>query len=401
MKNNKLFTASILLALVCGGILGLFSFPFIHHSAQIMGELFLNMLKLISLPLIFLATISTLTKMTSLKEAKIFLKKTLKYTLITTLIAATVGCFLFVTIRPTQSIENLPSFQTPVTSPYLSFLIKIIPPNLIQPFLENNALGAMFIATLSGIAIISLPSKQAALLRDFFEALFDMLLKITSILIVVIPIGVLSFTILFVKTIQEGNIQIQQFLLYGACVIGANLLQGFCILPLILKLRGASPKFVIRGAIPALTMAFFSKSSSATLPLTINCAKNRLKISDKTANFTLPLCSVINMNGCAAFILITIFFVCTSHGMTFTPWIMIFWIVISTCVAIGNAGVPMGCFFLTTALLVGMGVPIAIMGMILPLYFLFDMIETTLNVWSDICITTLVDREISRQPPLT
>ena len=109
------------------------------------------------------------------------------------------------------------------------------------------------------------------------------------------------------------------------------------------------------------------------------------------------------MNGCAAFILITLFFVCSSQGITFTFWEMIPWVFLSTFAAIGNAGVPMGCFFLTTAFLIGMGVPIKLMGMILPLYSLFDMVETALNVWSDSCITTVVDKELkvpSKAPTL-
>jgi len=100
------------------------------------------------------------------------------------------------------------------------------------------------------------------------------------------------------------------------------------------------------------------------------------------------------MNGCAAFILITLFFVCGSQGIVFSPLQMIPWIFLASFAAIGNAGVPMGCFFLTTAFLIGMGVPVELMGIILPLYSLFDMVETALNVWSDSCITAVVDKDL-------
>lgn len=100
------------------------------------------------------------------------------------------------------------------------------------------------------------------------------------------------------------------------------------------------------------------------------------------------------MNGCAAFILITTLFVSASNGANFSIIQTLPWILISTLAAIGNAGVPMGCYFLTSALLVGMNMPLHVLGMILPLYTFFDMVETCLNVWSDSCITAIVDKEI-------
>jgi len=389
----------MLLALIIGGLLGATSLSIVHGFARIVSELFLNMLKLISLPMIFLAIVSTLTQMKSLSEAGFLLRKIFKYTLSTTLIAATLGLILFLIIQPAKAGEIAISTFTPVKGSYLSFIMQIIPPNLIQPFIENNVLGMAFIATVLSIAILKIPEKKGAILRDFFGALFAALLKLASGLIYIMPIGIFAFTIQFVANIRAESNQLRQLLFYGICVITVNLIQGFIILPLMLKWKGLSPIRVARGMMPALTMAFFSKSSSATLPLTLNCVKNRLGVSDKTASFSLPLCSVINMNGCASFILITIFFVSTSCGMTFTLWEMIPWIFLSTIAAIGNAGVPMGCFFLTTAFLMGMGVPLEIMGLILPLYSLFDMVETALNVWSDSCITTVVDQEVTVKAP--
>lgn len=400
MRKNYYFNLGMLLALVLGGILGATSFPFAHEIAEMISKLFLNMLKLISLPMIFLAIVSTLTRMTSLKEAGFLIRKIFKYTLITTLISATIGMILFALIQPVKATDVITSTFSPVKGSYLSFLTKIIPSSIVEPFAENNVLAMAFMATILSISIIKLPEEKGKVLRDFFGALFDALLKVTSALILIMPIGIFAFTIQFVESIRSEAEQLQRLLFYGVCVILANLIQGFIILPLMLKLKGQSPTKIARGMMPALTMAFFSKSSNASLPLTIDCAKNRLGVSDKTASFSLPLCSVINMNGCAAFILITVFFVCTSNGMTFTLLEMIPWIFLSTIAAIGNAGVPMGCFFLTTAFLVGMGVPLELMGMILPLYSLFDMVETALNVWSDSCITTVVDQEVGEKAPV-
>ncbi|MCB1114847.1 MAG: dicarboxylate/amino acid:cation symporter [Chlamydiia bacterium] len=405
MKSNVIFNFGMLLALTFGGLFGYLNLPVTNNAAHVISHLFLNLLKLISLPMIFLAIVSTLTKMTSLKEAGLMLRKILKYTLLTTIIAATIGMILFIFIDPVKPVAGGADEAALVSTQadYLSFLLKIIPDNLVQPFIENNVLGMAFIATLFSIAILKLPEKQSHLLRDVFGALFAALLKITSMLILLMPIGIFAFTVQFFQSINKEKHQLEELLFYGACVVAANLIQGLVILPLMLKLKGHSPLKTFRAMSPALTMAFFSKSSSATLPLALDCAKNRLGVSDKTASFSLPLCSIINMNGCAAFILITLFFVCSSYGMTFTVWEMIPWIFLATFAAIGNAGIPMGCFFLTTAFLLGMGVPIEMMKMIVPLYSLFDMVETALNVWSDSCITTVVDKELatgSLSPPI-
>lgn len=120
-------------------------------------------------------------------------------------------------------------------------------------------------------------------------------------------------------------------------------------------------------------------------------------VSKKVSSFSLPLCSVVNMNGCAAFILISTLFVASLHGMTFGTLDYIGWIFFATLAAVGNAGVPMGCFFLTSAFLVGMDVPLMMMGLILPFYAVIDMVETALNVWSDSCVTMSIDKDLVSQ----
>ena len=389
----KRFNYSMGVALLLGVGIGFLDLSLVQKGAAIIATVFVKMLKLISLPMIFLAIVSTVTQITSLIETGRIIKKILKYTLLTTLIAATIGFLLFVILQPVQTEEvTLNSIQ--IQGNYLTFFLKIIPDHLMQPFMDNNVLGMSFLAAVFSCAVLKLPTSQSALLRDFFKALFDALLKITTALMRLMPIGVFAFTIEFMHHLREGKEHVNRLLLYASCVVGANLIQGFIVLPLFLKLKGHFPWRAASKMFPALTMAFFSKSSSATLPLTLSCAKERLGVSSKTADFALPLCSIINMNGCAAFILITLFFVSSSEGMVWTIGEMIPWIALSTLAAIGNAGVPMGCFYLATAFLMGMGISIKQMGMILPLYSFFDMLETALNVWSDSCVTLVVDREL-------
>ena len=146
---------------------------------------------------------------------------------------------------------------------------------------------------------------------------------------------------------------------------------------------------------PAVLMALFTKSSAATLPVTMETAEQRLGVKRNISRFVLPICTTINMNGCAAFILVTSLFVMQNGGSVITLPTILLWILISVVSAVGNAGVPMGCYFLTLSLMSGIGAPVAILGIILPIYTIIDMIETAENVWSDSCVCAMTDHDIS------
>jgi Na+/H+-dicarboxylate symporter len=133
--------------------------------------------------------------------------------------------------------------------------------------------------------------------------------------------------------------------------------------------------------------------------MAMQCAEDNLGISRKVASFSLPLCTTINMNACAAFILTTVFFVSMSNGVVFSPIEMVAWVFIATIAAVGNASVPMGCYFLSSALLASMNVPLNILGVILPFYSLIDMFETSINVWSDSCVASVIYKETLEKAP--
>ena len=154
---------------------------------------------------------------------------------------------------------------------------------------------------------------------------------------------------------------------------------------------------------PAVLMAFFTKSSAATLPVTIQSAEQNLNVDPKVSRFVLPICTTINMNGCAAFILVTSLYVMQNGGfisfdqplLTILPTLLL-WLVIAVVSAIGNAGVPMGCYFLTFSLMSGIGAPLSIMGIILPIFTVIDMVETAETVWSDSCVCNMVNKDLMK-----
>ncbi len=389
--------ASLILSILLGIVSGFFLNDLLLNVALIVSEIFINLLKLISLPIIFLSITSTISGMTGLHEMKSIGKKVIYYTIVTTLTAAAIALTLFKLINPVifpidsgNITDSIPSNQPN----YLSFVIKIIPSNPINAFVENNVIGVAFMAMLLGLAILNLPIHNKKNLNELFTSLFAAMLKITSFIIKLMPIGIWAFTTLLMKDFLNDSGQSKKLIDYLICIVGANLIQGFIYLPLLLKWNGISPIKAFRGVFEALITAFFSKSSNATLPITLQCIENHLGVSKRVANFTLPLCSVINMNGCAAFILTTVLFISMSHGYTFSFIEQIGWIFLATIAAIGNAGVPMGCYFLTTAFVIGMDLPLYLLGLILPFYTLLDMLETGINVWSDSCVTLIVDKQI-------
>ena len=398
-SKKKYFQAIItLFALISGAIAGFLPFPLFFSCTKEITILFTNLLKSLSIPMIFLAIVSTITQMDNVASIAMLMKKIVKYTLLTTTIAATVGLLLFLFVHPTITPVENSLHHSAIGTPhdYLALLKKIVPDNLIDPFLHGNVLAVVFIATSLSFSLIHLPKKTSLAAKNLFHSLFEAILFLTSKLIYFMPIAIFSFTVQFTHNLRQDRSSLSALFWYACCIVGSNCIQGILVLPLILKSKRLSPIRIAKKMAPAIMLAFLSKSSNTTLPVSLDCAINRLRISNQTARFSLPLCSVINMNGCAAFILITVLFACRSYGIVLNAPMSFFWIVMATLLAIGNAGVPMGCFFLTSACLMGLGLPLDIMGMILPLYTIFDMIETMLNVWSDSCVTAIVDREIER-----
>ena len=172
------------------------------------------------------------------------------------------------------------------------------------------------------------------------------------------------------------------------------MIQFFIVLPIFLMIRGLNPIRVFNKMSPAVAVALFSKSSAGTLPVTLASAEENLKVNPKVSRFVLPICTTINMNGCAAFILVTSLYLMQNGGVELTWPLMITWIFIAVISAIGNAGVPMGCYFLTLSLMSSVGAPIGVMGIILPIYTIIDMIETAENVWSDAAVCAMTDKDL-------
>ena len=394
ISTNTAMGIAILLAIIAGYL----HIPFIYSIATSVSDVFINLLKLVSVPIIFLSIVSTVSGMDNVEEFKKLGKKVVKYTLMTTFIASVVALLVFLAIDPARSVmhvQGLPLVEHDQTG-YFTYLLQVIPSNFVQPFSESNVISVLFLAIFLSLAILALPEKNRTILHSGFSSLYAAVMKMTMWIVWLIPLAIWSFITLFIKDMREG-LEIKSLALYLCCVVIANLIQGLIILPLFVKSKGLSPVKLVRGMFPALSLAFFTKSSSATLPTAMQCAEQNLGISKKMTSFTLPLCTTINMNACAAFIFTTVLFVSMSNGIAFSITEMMLWTVVATIAAVGNAGVPMGCYFLASAFLAANNVPLQILGVIMPFYAMIDMLETAINVWSDSCVLAVVDKEVKME----
>ena len=392
MKNLILWIGALLI----GAILGLLQVDFIDATATFVATIYTRLFQLLAVPTIVLAVITTLASLGKGAEAGRIFGHTIVYTLLTTLVAALVGLMLFVVVEP--GILSLPTDevvapQAPSLS-YTEHVISVVPNNVVRPFLEGNVLSLLLLATAVGIALAHLPaSEPRTAVLNLLQGLQDILFLLIKALIWTLPFGIIAFAAQLASQLSAGVVA-DSIGKYVVVVLGGNLIQFFVVLPLFLLARGLNPLRTLRLMSPAVLMALFTKSSAATLPVTMDTAEQRLKVSQKVSRFVLPICTTINMNGCAAFILVTSLFVMQQGGVELTWPVMLTWVLISVVSAVGNAGVPMGCYFLTLSLMSGMGVPVAVLGIILPIYTIIDMVETAVNVWSDSCVCALTNHDL-------
>ena len=387
-------------ALLIGAVLGWMQISSLNGFFDFVATVFTRLFQFIAVPTIALAVITTLAELGGKKETgKIFIHA-VTYTLLTTFSAALVGLVLYNVIAPGNlpadivgaAAGDVPQKLEKLT--YYEHFLSVIPNNVLQPFLAGNVLSVLLIAAFAGLALAFMPkTDNREVLLKGIKGLQELLFTMIRGILYVLPIGILAFAAQLSAQIEAGVI-VGSLGKYVAVVLGGNMIQFFIVLPLFLLVRGLNPLYVFRQMSPAVAVALFTKSSAGTLPVTLASAENNLKVNTKVSRFVLPICTTINMNGCAAFILTTSLFVMQNAGIELTMGTMITWLFVAVLAAVGNAGVPMGCYFLTLSLMSSLGVPLGIMGIILPIFTVIDMIETAENVWSDSCVCAMTDHDL-------
>ena len=389
-----------MLALIVGAALGWLGIKPLNELFTFIATVFTRLFQFIAVPTIALAVITTLAQLGGRKETGRIFAHAVTYTLLTTICAAGIGLAMFLWIAPGNlpadivgaGAANVPQKLGHLT--YYDHILSVIPNNLLQPFLSGNVLAVMLIAASFGLALAFMPkTENREILMKGILGFQELLFTLIRALLFILPVGILAFAAQLSAQIEAGVI-VGALGKYTAVIIGSNVIQFFIVIPIFLLARGLNPIQVFKKMSPAIAVALFTKSSAGTLPVTLASAEHNLKANPAVSRFVLPICTTINMNGCAAFILVTSLFVMQNAGYDLPLPTMITWLFKAVLAAIGNAGVPMGCYFLTLSLMSGIGAPIGLMGVILPIYTIIDMIETAENVWSDSAVCAMTDHDL-------
>ena len=391
-------------ALIIGAVLGTLNVGWLNGFFDFTASVYTRLFKFVAVPTIALAITTTLASLGANKNSGRIFLHTVIYTLLTTIAAAAVGALLYKLIAPGNlPAELISSGQADVPAnlgkiSYYDHLLSVVPDNLLSPVLSGNVMSILLVSAVIGIALAFL--KESENIQVLLKAIFglqELLFAVIKALVKILPLGIVAFSAQLSAQLSaqmSAGVLVSSLGKYVAVVLGGNLLQFFVILPLFLLVKGLNPLKVFKNMLPAVLMALFTKSSAATLPVTVASAENNMKAKPEVARFILPVCCTVNMNGCAAFVLVTSLFVMQNNGIALTFPVVLLWILIAVVSAIGNAGVPMGCYFLTLSLMSGMGSSVGILGIILPIYAVIDMIETAVNVWSDSCVCAIVDKTV-------
>ena len=391
-------------ALIIGAVLGILNIPAVNKGCDFVATIFTRLFKFAAVPAIAVSVLTTIASLGGNKETGKIFRRTITYTLLTTLVASTVAAILFFVINPevidaatianaaAGDIEKVAKLEK--GSSFLSYFKDVIPDNILTPFTTGNVLSILIVAFTFGFAISRMKeSDRKTTTLNVINGFQEIVFKVIGWIVAILPIGIIAFTCQFVRDIS-ANIAMESIGKYTAVVLSGNLIQFFIVLSVFLLIRGINPAKHFKNMIPAILTALFTKSSAATLPVTMDCVENRVKCDKKFSRFILPMCTTINMNGCAAFILVTSLFVMKNGGVELNLITVISWILISVISAVGNAGVPMGCFFLTLSLMVGKGMDVKVMAVLLPIYAIIDMVETAVNIYSDSCVCAMTNKDL-------
>ena len=385
----------ILIALVLSIIFGI-TLPAYVKYVSWLGEVFLRALQMIIVPLIFSSIVSGVTGIGSGQNLGRMTLKTIGYYMTTSLFAIVTGLVLVNIIRPgvgadlglTANVEGLAA----TSDSFGQTLINIIPSNIVESMVRGDLPSIVFFAIFFGFFATRVMPQYSDSVVNFFNGIFEIMMKITLFVIKFTPLGV--FGIVSVIVAENGDNLLALFSsmgVYMITVLGALFIHAFITLPLLTKFIGkADPvKHARNMSVPLLT-AFSTSSSSATLPLTMESVEFKSGVSNKTTSFVLPLGATINMDGTALYQCIAVLFISQAYGVELTVVQQFIVIITALLASIGAAGIPMAGLVIISIILSAVGLPLEGVGLILAVDRILDMVRTSVNVWSDSCGAVII-----------
>lgn len=406
MKKTSLIwqvLIALVLAMVAGSITGtemkIFGTSF-YHLYGFFGQLFLNALTLLVVPLVASSIINGLGQMGKEKSFKRLGGKTFFFYILTTLLAVLTGLVLVNWIEPgmhyIKQVPLSPSHAEPLLSgapeshgeAISQILLKLIPLNIFEAASTGNMLGVIFFSLLFGLALARIESTASDTLAAVWKSIFYVLMKMTHFVMRVMPFGIFC---LVAKVIASQGLESMQGLVFFFITVLCGLaIFMFAVLPLLLWCMGISPIRHIKALAPALFTAFSTSSSVAALPVTMECVEKRAGVSNRICSFVVPLGTSVNMSGSALYECVAALFVAQVYGIELTFMHQFVIVILSLFTSMGVAGIPSASLVAILVILKSMGLPTEGLALILPVDRLLDMCRTTANVFSDASCAVLV-----------
>ncbi|MDH3841312.1 MAG: dicarboxylate/amino acid:cation symporter [Chromatiales bacterium] len=409
LKLHWQILIAIVLAAIAGHLVGQdsgFLGVAFYDVFDFVGTLFINALKMLIVPLIASSIIVGVAGIGSSGDLGRLGGKTLLFYAITTLSAILVGLVLVNTVQPglvngepAQDLLALSADADTVAAKVgekgagdvVEIFLRMVPPNIIEAAANGEMLGLIFFSILFGFFMTRLGHETADPLFRFWDAVFHVMMRMTEWVMLFAPIGVFG---LVARTVAKtGFDAAAPLIVFALTVLGALLFHAAVTLPAMLRIVAkVSPLALYRAISPALLTAFSTASSSATLPITIDCVEKKAGVPNRISSFVLPLGATVNMNGTALYECVAAMFIAQAYGLELSFGVQFSIVVIALVTSIGVAGIPSASLVAIAIILSAVGLPVEAIGVLFVFDRVLDMARTSINVLGDACCAVIVAR---------
>jgi len=401
---------AVIAGIVTGKEASIFGITFFSIYSFI-GALFLNALKMIIVPLIVSSIIVGVAGIGGTQGLARLGGRTILYYLVTSLFAILIGLTIvnlvepgIINGEPAKALTSVPDAQIAAIQLKVSnkdassiegVFLGMFPPNIIQAAANGKMLGLIVFSLLFGFFVSRIDEAYASAQFNFWQGLYQVMLKITDLVIKFAPLGVFGLVAKVIAGMDASNLNdmLNALFWFTFSVIAALSIHLFIVLPVLLKfVARVNPIKHYQAMLPALLTAFTTASSSATLPLTMECVEKNAGVSNKTASFVLPLGATINMDGTALYECIAAMFIAQTFGLELSFTTQFTVVLVALLTSIGVAGIPSASLVAITIILSTIGLPVEAVGVILAVDRILDMFRTAVNVFSDSCGAVIIGR---------
>jgi proton glutamate symport protein len=412
----------IVIGMIAGVLFGLalsyfpFGKAFITDYVKPFGDIFINVLKLIAVPLILASLIKGVSDLKDVSKLSLMGGRTIGLYLMTTVIAVSLGLTVVNIIKPGSSIsestrnELLATFEGKAASKIemaanqksqapLQPLVDLVPSNFFAAASDNgNMLQVIFFAIFFGIALIMIPQEKAKPVKDFIDGLNEVVLKMIDLIMKAAPFGVFALLAALIADAPNSELFIALLWYAVSVVLGLILMIGVYSL-LVSVFAKKSPAFFLKGIAPAQLLGFSTSSSAATLPVTMECVEHNLGVEEEVASFVLPIGATINMDGTSLYQAVAAVFIAQAFGLDLSFTAQLGIIATATLASIGSAAVPGAGMVMLVIVLAQAGIPEAGLALIFAVDRPLDMCRTSVNVSGDAAVAMVVAKSVDKLKP--